>query len=40
MIDVPVSIAEPLGRLGSEVPGDDDPYRHTISVGLALGATA
>jgi type IV pilus assembly protein PilM len=40
MIDVPVSVAEPLGRLGTEVPGGDNPYRHTISVGLALGAAA
>jgi type IV pilus assembly protein PilM len=41
MIDVPVSVAEPLGRLQStQVPTGEDPYRHTVAVGLALGATA
>src|SRR5256714_1971292 len=41
MIDVPVSVAEPLGRLQStQVPSGEDPYRHTVAVGLALGATA
>jgi type IV pilus assembly protein PilM len=41
MIDVPVSVAEPLGRLQStQIPAGEDPYRHTVSVGLALGAVA
>src|SRR3954452_24861568 len=41
MIDVPVSVAEPLGRLQStQIPAGEDPYRHTVAVGLALGATA
>ena len=41
MIDVPVTVAEPLGRLGeNEVPTGEDPYRHTIATGLALGASA
>jgi type IV pilus assembly protein PilM len=42
MIDVPVTLAEPLGRLGDEpvLAGGEDPYRHTIAAGLALGATA
>ena len=40
MIDVPVTVAEPLGRLGDEVPSGDDPYRHTIATGLALGAAS
>jgi type IV pilus assembly protein PilM len=41
MIDVPVTVAEPLGRLGEhEVPAGEDPYRHTIATGLALGAAA
>src|SRR3954465_11595263 len=41
MIDVPGSGAEPLGRLQStQVPVGEDPYRHTVAVGLALGATA
>jgi type IV pilus assembly protein PilM len=41
MIDVPVSVAEPLGRMQStQIPPGEDPYRHTVAVGLALGATA
>jgi hypothetical protein len=36
-----VTVAEPLGRLGeNEVPQGEDPYRHTIAAGLALGASA
>src|SRR3954453_22930861 len=39
MIDVPVTVAEPLGRLGvGSVGAGEDPYRHTIAAGLALGA--
>src|SRR5437899_2527508 len=41
MIDVPVSVADPLGRLqGASVPPGEDPYRHTVAAGLALGAAA
>src|SRR3954467_549087 len=41
MIDVPVTVAEPLGRLGeNSVPQEEDPCRHTIAAGLALGAAA
>ena len=41
MIDVPVSVAEPLGRMQStQIPMGEDPYRHTVAVGLALGAAA
>ena len=40
MIDVPVTVADPLGRLGSETPSGEDAYRHTIATGLALGAVA
>src|SRR5437763_11989581 len=41
MIDVPVSVAEPLGRMQStQVPTGEDPYRHTVPLGLALGAVA
>jgi type IV pilus assembly protein PilM len=41
LIDVPVTVAEPLGRLGeNEVPAGEDPFRHTIATGLALGAAA
>jgi type IV pilus assembly protein PilM len=39
MLDVPVSIAEPLGRLqAGSIPVGEDPYRHTVAAGLALGA--
>ena len=41
MLDVPVSVAEPLGRLqASRIATDEDPYRHTVAAGLALGAAA
>jgi type IV pilus assembly protein PilM len=41
LIDVPVSVAEPLGRLGENAIGpDEDAYRHTIAAGLALGSAA
>jgi type IV pilus assembly protein PilM len=41
LIDVPVSVAEPLGRLqAGRLPQDEDPTRHTVAVGLAMGATA
>ncbi len=39
MLDVPVSIAEPLGRLqAGRIPAGEDPYRHTVAAGLALGS--
>ena len=39
LIGVPVSTAEPLGRLGTHgIPAGEDPYRHTVAAGLALGA--
>lgn len=41
MLDVPVSVAEPLGRLqAAKIPAGEDPYRHTVAAGLALGAAA
>jgi hypothetical protein len=40
MIDVPVTVAEPLGRLGDSLPSGEDPYRHTVAAGLALGNAA
>jgi type IV pilus assembly protein PilM len=41
LIEVPVSVAEPLGPLSADgVPADEDPYRHTVAAGLALGAEA
>jgi type IV pilus assembly protein PilM len=41
MIDVPVSVADPLGRLqANQIPVGEDPYRHTVAAGLALGAAA
>jgi len=40
LIEVPVTVAEPLGRLqASRLPTDEDPYRHTVAAGLALGGT-
>jgi type IV pilus assembly protein PilM len=43
MLDVPVSVADPLGRLqsaASSIPAAEDPYRHTVAAGLALGEAA
>jgi type IV pilus assembly protein PilM len=41
LIEVPVTIAEPLGRLqASKLPEGEDATRHTIAAGLALGAAA
>ncbi|TML37125.1 MAG: hypothetical protein E6G00_09525 [Actinobacteria bacterium] len=41
LIEVPVTVAEPLGRLyAGKLPSDEDPYRHTVAAGLALGAAA
>jgi type IV pilus assembly protein PilM len=41
LIEVPVTVAEPLGRLqASKLPADEDPYRHTVAAGLALGGTS
>jgi type IV pilus assembly protein PilM len=41
LIDVPVTVAEPLGRLGENaIHADEDAYRHTIAAGLALGTAA
>ncbi|HEX8051985.1 MAG TPA: pilus assembly protein PilM [Thermoleophilaceae bacterium] len=41
LIEVPVTVAEPLGRLQTaKLPSDEDPTRHTIAAGLALGAVA
>lgn len=41
LIEVPVTVAEPLGRLqAARLPADEDPTRHTIATGLAMGAAA
>jgi type IV pilus assembly protein PilM len=41
LIEVPVTVAEPLGRLhAGKLPPEEDPYRHTVAAGLALGAAA
>jgi type IV pilus assembly protein PilM len=41
LIEVPVSVAEPLGRLqAGRLPIGEDPYRHTVAAGLALGGTS
>ncbi len=41
LIHLPVSVADPLGGLdaGSAL-GGEDPHRHTVAAGLALGAAA
>jgi type IV pilus assembly protein PilM len=40
-LSLPVSLAEPLGALGAlGLPPDEDPHRHTVAAGLALGAGA
>jgi type IV pilus assembly protein PilM len=40
MLPVPVTAAEPLGGMGATgFPEGQDPYRHTVSVGLAMGAS-
>jgi type IV pilus assembly protein PilM len=41
LIEVPVTVAEPLGRLqAGKMSSDEDPSRHTVAAGLALGAAA
>ena len=41
LIEVPVTVAEPLGRLqAGKLPHDEDPCRHTVAAGLALGSAA
>jgi type IV pilus assembly protein PilM len=41
LIEVPVTVADPLGRLQSgNLIADEDATRHTIAAGLALGAAA
>jgi type IV pilus assembly protein PilM len=41
LIEMPISIAEPLGMLqAASLPAGEDPYRHTVATGLALGAAA
>ncbi len=41
LIEVPVTVAEPLGRLqATKLPAGEDATRHTIAAGLALGAAA
>jgi len=39
LVGLPVSVADPLGGRSDELPGED-PYRHTVSLGLALGEAA
>jgi len=41
LIHLPVSVADPLGGLeaGGTLDGED-PHRHTVAAGLALGAAA
>jgi type IV pilus assembly protein PilM len=41
LIEVPVTVADPLGRLQADkLPAGEDATRHTIATGLALGAAA
>ncbi|HVI18186.1 MAG TPA: pilus assembly protein PilM, partial [Gaiellales bacterium] len=41
LIHLPVAVADPLGGLELNGPSDDeDPHRHTVATGLALGASA
>jgi type IV pilus assembly protein PilM len=41
LIGLPTVVAEPLGAVEhSAMPGHEDPYRHTVSLGLAMGAAA
>jgi type IV pilus assembly protein PilM len=41
LIEVPVTVAEPLGRLqAGRLPADENATRHTIAAGLAMGAAA
>jgi len=41
LIYLPVSVADPLGDLeGAALSVDEDPHRHTVATGLALGAAA
>jgi type IV pilus assembly protein PilM len=41
LLAIPVSVASPLGRLPvAGLPTGETPFRHTVSVGLAMGAAA
>ena len=41
LIEMPVTVAEPLGMLhATNLPPGEDPYRHTVATGLALGASS
>ena len=41
LLQLPVQIAEPLGNLDAvHFPMGEDPYRHTVAAGLAMGASA
>ena len=41
LLQLPVHIAEPLGNLdAARLPMGEDPYRHTVAAGLAMGAAA
>ena len=41
LLQLPVQIAEPLGTLdAARLPMGEDPYRHTVAAGLAMGAAA
>jgi hypothetical protein len=40
MLSLPVSLADPLGKLVDALPAEEDPYAYTVAAGLALGEDA
>ena len=41
LIHLPVAVADPLGGLDvNGALGGEDPHRHTVAAGLALGASS
>jgi type IV pilus assembly protein PilM len=41
LLQLPATIAEPLGNLDAQrLPMGEDPYRHTVAAGLAMGASS
>jgi len=41
LMDLPVAVAEPLGQMtAGDLPEGEDPTRHTVAAGLAIGAAA
>ena len=40
LLYMPVSVAPPLGSIDASSLSDEDPHRHTVALGLALGASS